>query len=67
LRRAVRACSPLACLLLVIVTAALALLLYAWLVTWIHKALSWADNMTGWLLASAAEKICHALTGTPPR
>jgi phosphotransferase system glucose/maltose/N-acetylglucosamine-specific IIC component len=63
----VRACSPLACLLLVIVTAALALLLYAWVASWIGRTLAWADNMTGWLLADATEKICRGLTGTPPR
>jgi hypothetical protein len=40
--------------LLVLVTAVLVLLLYAWLASWLEKTLSWADSTTGWLLQDAA-------------
>jgi phosphotransferase system glucose/maltose/N-acetylglucosamine-specific IIC component len=58
-------CCVIACVLLVLVTAVLAFLLCAWVASWIGRTLAWADNMTGWLLANATEKICRGLTGTP--
>jgi len=63
----VRACSPLACLLLVLAAAVLALALYAWLVSWLNKTLAWVNNVTEWLLANATEKICQAFPNIPPR
>jgi len=53
--------------LLILVAAVLAWLLCAWLVSWLHKTLAWADSTTSWLLQNATEKICRALTGTAPR
>jgi hypothetical protein len=55
--RGVRACSIIACTLLVLAAAVTALLLYAWLVPWLEKELSLASNMTEWLLRDASERV----------
>lgn len=48
-----RGCSVIARALLMLAAMALALILYAWLASWMHRVLAWADNTTGWLLRGA--------------
>jgi len=54
-----RGCSVIACAILILAAAVLALMVYAWLAAWLQKALAWIDNMTEWLTrnASRVEKI----------
>jgi len=58
----VRACSVVACALLILAAAILAFLLCTWLTSWIHRTLVWADSATSWLLQNATEKICRLLS-----